>query len=63
MSALSGKSLVVIGGTTGLGLSAARVFVEAGAFAHLASSPGRAPVVVWEANRAGAKVILAKALD
>ena len=31
MAALSGKSLVVIGGTTGLGLSAARAFVEAGA--------------------------------
>ena len=31
MPALSGKSLVVIGGTTGLGLSAARAFVEAGA--------------------------------
>ena len=30
MSALSGKSLVIIGGTTGLGLSAARAFVEAG---------------------------------
>ncbi|MEO8351671.1 MAG: SDR family oxidoreductase [Chthoniobacteraceae bacterium] len=29
--ALHGKSLVVIGGTTGLGLSAARTFVEAGA--------------------------------
>jgi NAD(P)-dependent dehydrogenase (short-subunit alcohol dehydrogenase family) len=29
--ALSGKSLVVIGGTTGLGLSAARAFVENGA--------------------------------
>ena len=28
---LAGKSLVVIGGTTGLGLSAARAFVEAGA--------------------------------
>ena len=28
---LTGKSLVVIGGTTGLGLSAARAFVEAGA--------------------------------
>ncbi len=31
MAALSGKSLVIIGGTTGLGLSAARAFVEAGA--------------------------------
>ena len=31
MPALSGKSLVVIGGTTGLGLSAARAFVAAGA--------------------------------
>ena len=30
-SPLAGKSLVVIGGTTGLGLSAARAFVEAGA--------------------------------
>lgn len=30
-SLLAGKSLVVIGGTTGLGLSAARAFVEAGA--------------------------------
>jgi NAD(P)-dependent dehydrogenase (short-subunit alcohol dehydrogenase family) len=29
--ALNGKSLVVIGGTTGLGLSAARAFVESGA--------------------------------
>src|SRR6266436_6270658 len=29
--ALNGKSLVVIGGTTGLGLAAARAFVEAGA--------------------------------
>src|SRR5438093_3803914 len=28
---LKGKSLVVIGGTTGLGLSAARAFVESGA--------------------------------
>ena len=31
MPVLSGKALVVIGGTTGLGLSAARAFVEAGA--------------------------------
>ena len=31
MAALTGKSLVIIGGTTGLGLSAARAFVEAGA--------------------------------
>ena len=31
MPALSGKALVLIGGTTGLGLSAARAFVEAGA--------------------------------
>ena len=31
MPALCGKALVVIGGTTGLGLSAARAFVEAGA--------------------------------
>src|SRR6185503_7060979 len=30
-SALAGKALVVIGGTTGLGLSAARAFVENGA--------------------------------
>jgi NAD(P)-dependent dehydrogenase (short-subunit alcohol dehydrogenase family) len=30
-TALSGKSLVIIGGTTGIGLSAARAFVEAGA--------------------------------
>jgi NAD(P)-dependent dehydrogenase (short-subunit alcohol dehydrogenase family) len=29
--ALNGKSLVVIGGTTGLGLSAARAFVKEGA--------------------------------
>jgi NAD(P)-dependent dehydrogenase (short-subunit alcohol dehydrogenase family) len=29
--ALAGKSIVVIGGTTGIGLSAARAFVEAGA--------------------------------
>ena len=31
MGLLSGKSLVIVGGTTGLGLSAARAFVEAGA--------------------------------
>ena len=31
MAALTGKFLVIIGGTTGLGLSAARAFVEAGA--------------------------------
>ena len=31
MATLSGKALVIIGGTTGLGLSAARAFVEAGA--------------------------------
>ena len=31
MPALSGKALVLIGGTTGLGLSAARAFVQAGA--------------------------------
>lgn len=41
----------------------AEVFAESGVYASVASSPGRAPVVVWEATQAGTRRILARSLD
>ena len=53
---LAGKSLVVIGGTSGLGLSAARAFVEAGARVLVvgrdAANAERAAATLGESARA-----------
>lgn len=58
--ALSGKSLVIIGGTTGLGLSAARAFLENGARVIVV---GRNPENANAAQKALGKSCLALAAD
>jgi NAD(P)-dependent dehydrogenase (short-subunit alcohol dehydrogenase family) len=57
---LSGKSIVVIGGTTGLGLSAARAFVENGARVVVV---GRNPASVSAAQKELGKSALALSAD
>ncbi len=59
-SDLSGKTIVVIGGTTGLGLSAARAFVENGARVVVV---GRNPANVAAAQKALGEFAVALAAD
>src|SRR5678815_3457484 len=58
--ALNGKSLVIIGGTTGLGLSAARAFIENGARVIIV---GRNPESAKAAQKSLGKCSFALAAD
>ncbi|HTA29447.1 MAG TPA: SDR family NAD(P)-dependent oxidoreductase, partial [Candidatus Cybelea sp.] len=60
---MSGKSIVVIGGTTGLGFSAARCFVKSGARVVVV---GRDPVNATAARKSlgrAARVLVADAIE
>ena len=62
-AALQGKSIVVIGGTAGLGLSAARACVQAGARLVVVGRPDENADAARDALGLGARVMAADATD